>query len=626
MEKTIVDVGTVRLGVEDYRLVRTKEFQQEWTQLSVNEPPWSGASGVDEADFPNMISVMEESWHLGGFKSREGIEGTTEYGTTDNRWPFQMLPGPYVTILTLPDVGGHSPTCFFEALGYIFVLCGHKAFRITPSDLTVVLSKDIGSEVLSTGLLWESTYGVAGTWLGYAWKVTAIVGGGPDTWAVGTSLISYMDTAINRLFKVDETCLLKNVSTGLDPTAEANFADTVQCGSPAVSPNSLVAYQNTVLVGKSEGVFGVSADEGIGVPLVKRMLPSILNCYGMKVVEPYVLVPHSRGLYRLQPGVSCESVGLEQEVLNQTVIPRGRFASFAVDNQWIYAFLECGTSLNSYILVGRNARSGEASLGPIIWDTLIDLGVLSAFSSMLRPMHISTKTPQPMLFFPMGPSSTNHLIGVVKLPVGGGVPGTDCTFAASSVRYSPRYSFGDWNLKDFPKVQIAARGVDATNRYWSLAYSIDGGTFVDVDSAGNPMHVHAEGVQTFYFAATAVGREIQYRWTYTGPAGGDSTPAPLVYFRRYAVPQSKKVPIIKCILYLAAGILHDAAREARDAITQFNDLNVLSEQASSVASYGPWGDNVPVWVRHVQLLQTIQEGQAEPELLVEVVLQKRESS
>lgn len=613
--KTIVhEVGTVKIGVHDYRLVRTNNFEQAWGIEQVEEPPWDQGS-------PNVIAIEDETWHLGGFKSREGIDGATEYGTTDDRWPFQMLPGPKVSTLTLAS--GAGPVSFFEALGYIFVVKEGYVYRIHPDTLAVTLSKNFTFGGNRAGLRWETDTGLLAAHNEILYQLTAIVGGGPDTWVSGDAGSDYIAAGIDRLFGVTGTLgvggLLRNVSTGLNPLTNANWADRVQCGRTDAGPTGMVAYENSVLVGKPEGLFGVSADEGVGVPLIKRMVYDAGNCYGMAVIEPYVLVPHKRGLYRLRPGISVESVGLEREVLNALNLSKSRFKGFAVDNQWIFACLEGPTGVDSYILVGRERRSGEASLGPIIWDTFINLG--SAVQT--RAIWISSLTSQPTLWFGNG-----NNVSYIKLPTGGGVPSTDCTFASSSVRYSPRYKFGDWNLKDFPKIQAAAKGVSET-RYWSIAYSVDGGSWVTTDIDGAAMDIKSEGVKTFYFPITAVGREIQYRYTHTGP-DADTAPAPLVYFRRFAVPRSKKVPMITAVLQCAEGIRHDMGVDPRTAIQQFNDLETYAKQAASITTFGPWVDSVggsmSCWVRDARLVEVIQEADSEPELIVQVKLQKREAA
>jgi len=760
MVTDIHEVGTVKIGDESYRLVRTKENIQAWSIESADEPPW-------ENGLPPMLSEVEETWHLGGFKSREGIEGTTEYGDTDDRWPLQMLPGPYVTPLlgtssaplgafyykyfpnpptwvddtaeagtpggtpftllktnnqdffyigcttkfdmltfnivtpcevslpldweystgpsawtditaeydtthgfynsgsvvwesgvqtgwvqsvvqgvtaywvrvstiTAPYIGPTAdfiaitafdasflgtPTHIFECLGYIFVLKGRYVYRINPSTLETILSKDFGAGVNTIdGLRWETDIGLVTTdaTTNSLWKVTAIVGGGPDTWTQTTTVAAYrLATGIDRLYKISKAGVLRNLSTGLDPMTETNWADTIQCGFTDTLPTSLVAFEDSVLVGKPEGLYGVSAEEGTGVPLISRMVRNTNNCLGMKVIEPYVFVPHSRGVYRHIPGVSTESVGLEKEVLNQ--IAGGQFVhkGFAVDNQWIYSLVQTAT-FGSWMTISRDARSGESTVGPMVWDTLINLGNITLYPCI----HISTLTTPPTLWFPY---SSAIGMGYIKLPASGGPPDSTSTFALSAIRYSPRYNFGDWNSKDFPKIEVACKGV-STSRYWNLAYSIDGGAWVTMDSFGVPMAVTSEGVKTFYFASTAVGKEIQYRYSYTGPAA-DTAPAPLVYFRRFAIPQSRKLPVVRAQLHLAEGQRHDRGIDPRTAIQQFSDLLVLSEQAASVVASGPWGENEAVWIRKIEPLEAfVQEGSTEPELIAAVYIQKRETS
>lgn len=613
----IHNVGTIHIDGKPYRLVRTEERRQAWRWEDNPQPPWEG--GV-----PAMLSIEESTWHLGGFKSREAIPGTSEYGTTDCRWPYQELPGPKVN--TLASLGGNVYQ-IFEAYDYIWVVDALGAHRINPTTLDVTLSLEASPPAAPTrpGAVWEDGKPLVCEGEYRVWKLSTI--GSPDTWTytdswAGGAAPKALARGIDRLFAVSATGLLMNVSTGLDPTNPAHYADRIQCGDndPGHYPRSVVAYGNTVLVGKNEGLFGVSVDEGIGVPLLKRMIRGSLNCYGMEVIDPHVYVPHFRGLYRVIPGVTAESIGLEREVLNVTDISQGKFRWFASDGQWIYAGLEGAGTVHSYVLVGRDGRSGEASLGPVIWDTLVDLGA----GVQTRAGCVTTWTPQPYLFFHHG----STLISYIKLPKGGGPPGSDCQFASSSVRCSPRYNFGDWNPKDFPKFEVACKGVSAT-RYWSFAYQIDdSGTWITTDKDGNAMDVKSLGVKTFYLAPTAVGREIQFRRTYTGP-DADNAPGSIVYFKPFAVPQARKLPVITAILHCAGEMHHERQIDPRDAITQFNDLHDLSKQADSVVTYGPWtrsDSGINAWVRDVRLLETIQEGEGEPELLCQVALQLREGA
>ena len=129
-------VGTVKIGSESYQLVQTDD-RQAWREEYLHEPPWTEG-------LPATLSEPTETWHLGGLKSKQGIPGTSEYGqNTDGRFPFRLLPGPEVTTVTLTGSLA-NPTRIFEALGYIWAVCGRYVFRIDPSDDSVVESKDFG--------------------------------------------------------------------------------------------------------------------------------------------------------------------------------------------------------------------------------------------------------------------------------------------------------------------------------------------------------------------------------------------------------------------------------------------------------------------------------------------------
>ncbi|KKL56578.1 hypothetical protein LCGC14_2244030, partial [marine sediment metagenome] len=324
-------VGVVKIGDESYLLAETDE-QQAWQEQYLHEPPWSEG-------LPSMLSEPQETWHLGGLKSKQGIPGTSEYGqNTDTRFPFRLLPGPAVTVVTLTSSIA-NPTRIFEALGYIWAVCGRYIYRIDPSDDSIVQSKDLGAGVAGIdGMKWEDDTGLVTSDEAdqSLYEVTAI--GSPDTWAQAAAGIApyRLAAGIDRLFGIEDSGLLRNVVSGLDPMVAINWADRIQCGEKSTKPTGLLAFEKTVLAGKPEGLFGVSP-EGKGIPLIKRMVRDSTNCQGMRMHEPHAIIPHSRGVYRFLPGL-VESMGLEKELMNESII-RGRFKDFSTDNQWLRGLL-----------------------------------------------------------------------------------------------------------------------------------------------------------------------------------------------------------------------------------------------------------------------------------------------
>ena len=359
-------VGTVKIGSESYQLVQTDE-QQAWQEQYLHEPPWSEG-------LPPDLSEPAETWHLGGLKSKQGIPGTSEYGqNTDARFPFRLLPGPEVTTVTLTN-STSNPTRIFEALGYIWAVCGRYVYRIDPSDDSIVQSKDFGAggTLGVDGLKWEDDTGLVTTDDAdqALWEVTAI--GTPDTWAQAAAGVkSYrLAAGIDRMFGIEDSGLLRNCLSGLDPMLAASWSDEIQCGETSTLPTGLVAFEKTVLAGKPEGLFGVSP-EGKGAPLIKRMVRDDDNCLGLSIHEPYAIVPHSRGVYLYVPGL-VESVGLERELMNESPII-GTFKDFATDNQWLIGLLAVGSAI--YLMTARDRASQEPGFGPMIWDTWVYLAL-----------------------------------------------------------------------------------------------------------------------------------------------------------------------------------------------------------------------------------------------------------
>ncbi|KKL18966.1 hypothetical protein LCGC14_2470200, partial [marine sediment metagenome] len=318
MLESLQQVQTIQLGSEFYQLVEVlgEHPRLAWEETFEDENAYQGGT-------PNILFAGADTWHMGGFKSREGFPGTSEYGqNTDARWPNKLIPGPKVTGITLTNSVA-QPYGFFEAFDQLFVIAGVRIFRIDPSDDSVTLSKSVSPGTCFGATAWEGT-GIVGVETtspsSTLYRVTAI--GSPDTWGSGTAEALRVASGLDRLFKVSKDGVLKNCLTGLDPTSEANWSDEVQCGSTQSTPTGIVAFERTALVGKPEGLFGVG-DEGKGIPLITRMAPNSGNCWGMHVVEPFVLVPHHRGTFRYMPGW-VEAAGIERETLNESSV-RGRF-------------------------------------------------------------------------------------------------------------------------------------------------------------------------------------------------------------------------------------------------------------------------------------------------------------
>lgn len=595
------EVGSVTLNSERYRLMREQGRNQSYVQGSEDEPPWAGGA-------PSMVSEESFTWHLGGFKSRQGVTGTSEYGkNSDGRFMFRLRPSPKLNTITLTDSAA-NPSSIAEAMGYVWVTAGQYVYRIDPDDDSVVESKDFGSGVTAVmALRWEQDYLLVTTDADSKslWKCSAVDAGG-DTWAQSDDVAVYrLASGINRLFGVNKSGELRNVSTGLDPLADENWADSVQCGDTATLPTALLAYERTVFVGKPEGLFGVG-DDGFGLPLIRRMARHDDNCAGMAILDPWVLVPHIRGLYRFVPGI-VESSGLEKEILNESPV-KGQWKAFAIDGDWIYGAIAVDDE--TYVVSGRQRRDNEPGFGPFLWDTWL------YFDATCQTAWLSALSASPRAYF-----GHDNNIAYVELGDNGDYP----EYATSASRTTIRYRFNDWRSKDFPKVDVVGNAGLSGSIYWSVYYSIDGGSFSNLDIDGNAMKVDADGMHTFYLPTTAVGREVQFRFDYTSDDA--EVAGEIIAFHTFAVPQSQKVPVVVFHLALEHGIRHDSETiETRPAIEQFNDLQALTEQATAVATYGPWGENVNAWIRSLRIVQTTQEMDEEPSFVVEVGMQLREAS
>ena len=639
--------GSVRINSENYRLVRLSGHQQAYTHDFVDEPTYAGG-------LPPMESEPTYTWHLGGFKSRQGIIGTSEYGlNTDGRWPFRLVPAPLINSITVQASASGSwirGAVAGEGVGasYYWVCTTVAVYRIHKTTLAVVKSvegflgqttpDDFGYPVQL--FTWDGeVYCVAGNGQpNRMWKLTTINSGGPDTWSSAYSgnraEITWAGKGNQRLFKVRtasstaDTCTLKNIAAGLDIRDEDNWADEVEVPGTARLFPGVTAYEKTAIARTEKGLFGVEED-GTAVNILKRLPPTSSSSVKgtMQTIEPYLYVSHSHGLFRWLPGLA-ESAGLEIEILNESPVS-GQITAMASIGPWIFAGLQTASGV-MHILVGRERRAGEQGFGPMVWDTLISFTGSTSINSfefldVIEPGWFGAGSGVLLLAFDYS-DDTDAKLGYIKVPITGGAPEIDSSsyrFALSGTRYSVRYRWDDWRSKDFPKIVVVGEDVTASV-YWDVAYSIDGGAWQTTDAAGSTMRVSSDGLHEFFLPTTASGREIQLRFTYT--SNSSTACGKLLFYEPFAIPQSKKVPAITLHLLLEEGLHHDEATEQRTPLTQFADLSALVEQAAAVATYGPWGENKSANIRRLRIVQTEQEVDDNPAFIVELMLQLRETS
>ncbi|KKL83367.1 hypothetical protein LCGC14_1975450, partial [marine sediment metagenome] len=278
----------------------------------------------------------------------------------------------------------------------------------------------------------------------------------------------------------------------------------------------------------------------------------------------------------------------------------------ATDNQWLLGLLTVGATI--YIMTARDRTGGEPGFGPMIWDTWVYLAATTS-----QAMHLSTLTTPPRLWF-----GNDNDTSYIKLA---DVDDSAYRFATSGLRYTNKYTFGDWRNKDFPKIVVAGSGTLSAARYWDIYYNVDGGAFSALDIDGSTMRVNSDGLSTFYLPLTVVGREVQFRFNFVGDSA--TAPPELNYFEPFAVPQSKKVPLNTLLLHLVRGAEYDMGQEVRSAAEQLSDLATLDESSSPLVASGPWGEDTNMWLKSLKVVEVIQEPDLEAEYLVLVELQER---
>lgn len=626
MTTELTVVGSCQIDSADYTMVRTDKARG-WQKTLIPEPPYDQGA-------PAMLSEPQVTWHLGGFKSRQGIPGTSEYGlNTDSRFPFRLQNSPVLEdVATLTN--GETPIKFAEMNGFLWVLGGRYLYYIDPSDNSIHQVKDFGASVLGVDMLvWgnpepgvsPALYITTNHATSSLWRITVTDIVGPTILIEngGSTVVPYrIATNQSSMFRISKNAVVRHVAFGLDPLVETNWADSIILGSDNIddAANALVEVQGTVIAIKPDGAYAIDTN-GIGAPIIRRMGKNINNGKGSWTYEPYVFIPTGRSVLQYVPG-RVDNIGLEVETLNESPA-KGVFTSFCSDGKFIYALLHnvdlsddgFANLLNNavsnacFICVGREALGNEPGFGPYVWDTWVYLG---DHANGAEAITFSNLWDAPCLIVGVG--------GTVKQVFLDAQSSAGINFSNSGWRLTPILDFGDNNIKDFPKIEADGWGLDATH-YWSIYYCLDdNGTWHATDINANFMKVADNTLHTFFLPASAKARIIQYAFAFFG-AG--NTYAELRNFIPYAVPTSSKIPIITVQLQLTEGIKRERGWEQLTADQQLAALKTLSETAGSVVSSGPWGD-ILCNVRDVQIVEMIQEGATKPEYLVTVQLQERE--
>lgn len=613
----LVEVGILRLNSETYKIVRAQQDQIGYEREYVNSPPWNEGE-------PAEVSTNGFTWHLGGFKSRAGAVGTSEYGeNSDGSSLLELLPGPKVNTVTLNDSLTMEVNHIFNNTAnvgpYVWVAAGRYIFRIDTSS-NVVLSKDLGVGVNCVqtfvgldGFIFAVTDAATQS----LWRMNAIVVGGPDTWAQSADVAGCrFAVGINRTFKITTAGVLSNCRAGLAIDVNANWGDAVQIGASTLTPQALVAYERTVMVGKSDGLFSVG-EEGFGVPEIKRMGASTNNTHAMLIFDPFLMVPHARGLFRWAPGEAVPS-GLETEKLNQSPV-RGPICALATDSEWIYFFIQVGTTL--WLNRMRERRRNEQVSGAYVLDTWVQQTGLTGNCNWA---HFVPGTPASALparlFWGVGKK-----VYYIDLGTGAGVSDTLDTLyrftTTSGTRYTAKMNFDDRNPKDFRRIQVDVDNVDV-NKYWSVAYSVDGGAYQTTDINGATMQAITNGLTTFYLPLTANGREIQLKFTFVN--NSETSPPKLKYWEVFAVPQAIKLARTKLTLLLQEGFATEGGFEVRTALEQQDAIQTLLVSSVPVTASGPWGEEV-VQVKDFKSQAGLQDGQTSYSFIAVITLQERAS-
>jgi hypothetical protein len=328
---------------------------------------------------PSEEPLVMDTFHLGFGYSWRLLNDTYAWAeNADARFPRLVLPGPYMTSVTLTGANG-PPRCGQDFLGDFFVGAGRYVFRIPGGTGTPVQDHDLGAGSVawsmdtflgnlyvgtSTGPLSSSPPGPLHQNAAGAWS-----GGGPNRKAIAHAWYQAQATGSFgawQLIGSDSVSSVSNVATA--PMTPANWGASITVGDSTYPISSLVSDQGHVYVAKTNGLHDVDGTTGFTPNLMPFYENTIDDDNGQSTVNANgsIYVNDVAGLFRLDVSGGSTTgrittVTPGHGLPNETPI-RGKILAQTNYGPWVIAAVYNGT--DTYIMWGRDIRQGDAGTSP----------------------------------------------------------------------------------------------------------------------------------------------------------------------------------------------------------------------------------------------------------------------
>lgn len=368
----------INLNGYDYTLYQPPQRQNGASVANDQETNVVQISGepVDVSEEP----LVMDTFHLGFGYSWRLLMGTYAWAeNADARFPRLVLPGPFVTEVTISGAG--MPRCGQDYNGNFYVGAGRYVYRIPSGTGAPVQDWDLGAANVawsmdtflgdlyvgtSTGQASGSPPGplqqnAAGTWSG----------GGPNRKAIAHAWYQTSGTGVGstggwQLIGSDTVSSVANCATG--PMTAGNWGASISVGDTTYAINSLVSDQGHIYVAKTNGLHDVDGTTGFTPNLMPFYESFVDDDNGVSSLNANgsIYVNSLAGLLRLDVSGGSTTgrittVTPGHGLPNETPI-RGKMTAMATYGPWVIGSLYNGT--DSYIMWGRDIMQGDAGTSP----------------------------------------------------------------------------------------------------------------------------------------------------------------------------------------------------------------------------------------------------------------------
>ena len=313
--------------------------------------------------------------------------------------------------------------------------------------------------------------------------------------------MGYLERIIGNIWGSSSAYQVKSCD---DPTNAVNdWSTATDIGTSDSDINSLAEYNQTLFIGKEDGVFYIDSsgnDQPIAPELKTRFNAN--NCKGMKPWQDSLWIPLNDGLLNYYYGTYGILTDISPKVY-MTAFPdyHERVMSITGDMNWLYVATDANTATSSKtpILAVRRESIGDVEIeDDFRWQTLINIDQDEVYGMDVYSDKLwiaGTKS---------GTASVKYL----------SLADDDYPTSGTQTMITSWYDFGFAGVyKSFHSFELQSENLTANIKV-KVEFQIDDGSFTEIVGAGSGSFTSSVVTSSVkYFQADSYGRKIRFRFT-----------------------------------------------------------------------------------------------------------------